>query len=225
MENFFEQSISMWPLWRWAELVAATSGLVSFWYLRSGRVLGYPVGMASTALYIWVNVQATLYAHAVIFIFFFLLRVYGWHHWLYGGIRGRNARYGYCGTAEWRILILGMSVGATGTYAALLLTDSDVALWDALTATGTLASVWLLARKRIESWLVGLVADLATIPLLLLQGMWVTAIQLCVFLWIGVSGFKYWQKLLAHQRHQDTPSSPSSPSSPPSSPSVPEGIA
>ena len=181
------------------EAVAALMGIVSVLFLRAGRVLGYPIGMLSVGIYVWICFEVKLYAHMGVNAYYFLMNIYGWHHWLRGE-DGAAARYGYCKRWERGVLLMGIPLCFGGLYYVLSMTDSDVVLWDALTTSIWVAAMWLLARKRIENWVGWIVADFVCVPLYFQKGLLLTSLQMLIFLCIATSGLIRWRR--AYQKQE-----------------------
>ena len=177
----------------WTEAIAALMGIIGVLYLQAGRTQGYPIGMISVSLYVWICFNAKLYAHAGVNAYYFLMNIYGWYHWLRGE-DGKKANYRYAKRWEYTLLLIGLPICATILYHVLGTTDSDVAIWDATTTSIWIAAMWLLARKRIENWIGWITADLVCIVLYYHKGLLLTSIQMLIFLCLATVGFFRWKK-------------------------------
>ena len=180
------------------EAAAALTGILGVLFLQAGRIWGYPIGMLSVGVYVWICFEAKLYAHMGVNAYYFLMNIYGWYHWLRGE-SGAAAHYGYCKKWEQRVLIMGIPICFGGLYYILNQTDSDVAFLDAFTTAIWIAAMWLLARKRIENWIGWIAADLICVPLYFQKGLLLTSLQMLIFLCIATVGFIRWRKLYQTQ--------------------------
>lgn len=194
MEVFLEQLQQM----SWTEAIAAVLGIVSVLYLQAGRVWGYPLGMLSVGLYVWICYEAKIYAHVGVNAYYFFMSVYGWYHWLRGE-KGTPARYGYCKNWEYGTLLLGIPLCFGLLYVVLQATDSNIALWDASTTSIWVAAMWLMARKRIENWLGWMLSDAICVPLYFYKGLTLTSVQMLLFFCLATRGFFNWRRMYRQQ--------------------------
>ncbi len=190
------------PVLEWVAIVAAVAEVL---LARANKVLLYPAGLISTGIYMYIFLQPSvkLYADAILNVYYFVMSIYGWVYW---GSRqkGSNAvRVTEASKKEW----LQIGVFALAGWGALYLlltwvfphtipgyTPSDVALWDALISATAWVGMWLLARRKVENWLLLNVSNIIAIPVILYKGMPFTA-ALTLFLFIvAIFGYIEWKK-------------------------------
>ena len=58
-----------------------------------------------------------------------------------------------------------------------------------------IVAMWLMARRKVESWIFLNIGDLISIPLYLYKGLAITTIQYFIFRIIAVMGYKSWVKI------------------------------
>lgn len=150
------------------------------------------------SLYLVVFWQVGLYADAGLQVVYIALGFYGWWHWLFGGRQGSRPRVSRTSRTEWMVL------GAVGVAATIGLwqllvrvSDSTVPLPDAVTTVLSLIATYGQTRKRVESWLIWITADLIFIPLYVYKGLWLTGLLYVVFLGLCVAGLRAWRLDLA----------------------------
>ena len=68
----------------------------------------------------------------------------------------------------------------------------SASFWDALTTSISLASQWLLNRKRLESWIGWIIVDVIYVPLYIYKDLYLTAILYGLFLLMAVMGLRAW---------------------------------
>ena len=49
-------------------------------------------------------------------------------------------------------------------------TDSNVPVWDSLTTAIFIVGMWLMAKKKVESWIWWIITNIASIPLYFIKG-------------------------------------------------------
>lgn len=180
------------------ELVAAVLGLVSVGLTVRQNVLCFPVGIAMVALYIVVFARARLYADAGLQVVYVVLQVYGWYEWLHGG-KG-DTELPVTRTAP-RTLAAWLTLGAVGTAAlgtALVRwTNQEVAYLDSAVAVYSLVAQGLLARKKIENWLVWIAIDVLAVGIYSWKHLYATAVLYALFCGMAAAGYRAWRRTLA----------------------------
>jgi nicotinamide mononucleotide transporter len=55
--------------------------------------------------------------------------------------------------------------------------------------------MWLMARRKIESWIFWIIGDIISIPLYFYKGLAITTIQYFIFTMIAIMGYISWKKI------------------------------
>lgn len=184
----------------WAEVVAFVLGL---WMVeRNMRVhpLGWPLAIASSALYGLLFADSRLYGEAGLQGFFIVVSVWGWHQWLQGTEAGRPLSVRHMPARERSAAAL-CTLLAWPALALLLhrTTDSDVPWLDALPTVASVTGQWLLGRKRVEAWVVWMGVNVFSVGLFLYKSLWLTALLYAVFAVLSVAGWRAWRRLAEAQ--------------------------
>ena len=203
MINSFLQDLTITQSLEW---LAAGLGVVSAWYIKEEKVVGYPLGMGSVALYVWICFDAKIYAHMGINLYYFGMSAYGWYYWrVHSQTQGKMIRY--CRAWEYVTLACVLPLLSFILYRLLTtFTDSDIAGWDTLTTTLWAGAMWLMARKCIENWIGWIIGDIICIPLYFQKALYFSSLQFLVFLCIATLGWMHWRKKyrIAHTHQQST---------------------
>ena len=69
---------------RW-EVLAVITGIISVYLSTRENIWSWPTALVNVALYFVVFYEAKLYADMGLQVVYFVLSVYGWYEWLYGG--------------------------------------------------------------------------------------------------------------------------------------------
>ena len=72
---------------------------------------------------------------------------------------------------------------------------------DMLTTALFLMAMWLMARRKIEHWLLWIIADAISVPLYFYKGFTFTALQYVVFTFIAIWAYYEWQQRYRTQPH------------------------
>ncbi len=148
--------------------------------------------IASSATYAVVFFGARLYGDSGLQLVFIAASVWGWYQWLRGAGGGplvvtRLTRAGW-----------GWSIGAWLVGFALIAgflkvyTDTDVPLTDGFLSAGSLVGQLLLARKKVENWIVWIAVDVLYVGLYVYKGLMLTAVLYAVFVVLAATGLRAW---------------------------------
>lgn len=178
------------------EVIAVLFSIASVILANRNSVWLYPTGIISTSLYLYIMTAVGLYAEALLNGYYLVMSIYGWVRWSINKEGNNAAAISYCDMRDWiiagAIVILGFTVlfVALSTY-----TDSDVSFADALVSAFAWAGMWLLAKHKIENWILLNISNAIAIPLLIYKGIPLTALLTVILFIVAVSGYLRWRKL------------------------------
>ena len=72
---------------------------------------------------------------------------------------------------------------------------------DALTSGLFFVGMWLMAKRKIENWILWIIGDIISIPLYFYKGYTFTSIQYIIFTIIAVYGYLEWKKILQQEKN------------------------
>jgi nicotinamide mononucleotide transporter len=179
------------------EILATLTGLANVWLLARQSIWNWPLGIATTSLYLVVFLRSGLYGDAGLQLVFIALNAFGWWYWLRGGNRQEILVVTRTLPNTWLWLAPVMLAGAAAlAFMLRRFTDSTVPQWDGLTTSLSLAATYGQTRKLLESWWLWIVADLIYIPLYLYKQLWPTAVLYAVFLGLCIIGLQKWRRAI-----------------------------
>ncbi len=160
----------------------------------------YPFGIASIIITAYVLYDAGLYAELLLNIYYLVMSIYGWVYWKTGGDK-KSVQAAYSDNKDWLITVLIVAAGFPVLYYALVhFTDSTVPAWDAWVSATAWAGMWLLAKRKIENWILLNISNAFAIPLLAYKGLHLYA-ALTLFLFIvAVFGYFQWKRIIAREQ-------------------------
>jgi nicotinamide mononucleotide transporter len=177
------------------EIVAAVFGIVGVYLSVRQNVWNWPIGIVGVALYVAVFYDARLYADMGLQVIYIALALYGWYQWLYGG-PGRTVLPVTRATS--RELLIAGTAGAVSAWAigALLAryTDASLPYLDSALTSASLVAQWLATRKRLENWVVWIVADIAYVGMFFYKRLYPTVVLYAVFTGLAVLGYVQWRR-------------------------------
>ena len=142
-----------------------------------------------------------MYADGILNIYYFAMSVYGWYWWS----RKKEDQVT-------NVLQITNSSNAQriqqvlvfiGFYAILLFVlqflknnfAPDAIPWaDALASASAYTAMWLMAKKKVESWIWWIITNITSIPLYFIKGYAFTSVQFIVLLILAVAGWIEWNK-------------------------------
>lgn len=166
------------------------------WLVGRQSLWNWPVGIANNLLWIALFASAGLYADSGLQVVYIGLAVWGWWTWA-GGTVSPATSLPVTGVTqrEWLgLAAAGIAGTAALTFVLAAWTPSTVPFWDAVTTVLSLLATWGQARKRWQSWLLWIAADIIYIPLYLHKGLTLTALLYVGFLGLCVSGLVRWRR-------------------------------
>ncbi len=196
--SFYENTLQ-WIISHYIEILGTISGLLYLVFSIKGNILLWPFGIVTSALYIYVFFVSRLYADMSINIYYVLISIYGWYHWLHPdkGSASGNEKLRITRITRRIALILTIITAALFVLIAFILiryTDSDIPLWDAFTTALSITATWMLARKILEHWILWIVVDSVSAGLYVYKELYPTLILFLVYTTLAVVGFYQWKK-------------------------------
>jgi nicotinamide mononucleotide transporter len=85
----------------------------------------------------------------------------------------------------------------------LLQTNSTVPVLDSFVSASACAGMWLLARRKVENWLLLNLSNVVAIPLMVYKGYYVTAGLTIVLFVVAIFGFMHWRTLYAINKAEE----------------------
>jgi nicotinamide mononucleotide transporter len=184
----------------WLEWMAVILGVAEVLLARANKVWLYPTGIAATLISIYLLLNVGLYAECLLSAYYVVMSFYGWYYW----IKKRNeppVKVSYATRQEWITTLLIVFVGWGVLYLALIyFTKSTVPVWDAWVSSTAWAGMWLLARRKIENWVLLNISNLFAVPLLFHKNLVMFAL-LTIFLFIvAIFGYFDWRKIIRQEK-------------------------
>jgi len=208
------------------EFVAMAFGIASVLFAKKENILVYPTGIISTALYVYLLSKWQMYGDLIINIYYTLMSIYGWWVWsrvvdeksqkhipitksstkdylLALGIFIFTSAFVIWVYRHYNVMPNKLGFNDSVQYAWQHLSTGKLAeikkitpFLDTFTTGAAFAAMWLMANKKLESWLFWIIVNIASVPLYFIKGYGFTGIQYFIFLVLAFQGYKEWQKLM-----------------------------
>jgi len=194
------------------EWIAVATGLASVWFSMKENILVYPTGIVSVLIYVYIAFNYKLYADMGVNFYYFVVSVYGWYYWVHPKNDSREQVPVTMNSKNENLFSVALTVGSFSIlyYVLSTFTDSDVAFWDSLTTCFAILGMFLMARKKLESWVAWIITDLISIPLYFYKGLVLTSFQFLVFTGIAFAGYFAWKKSMEKEQERKSQTASSS---------------
>jgi nicotinamide mononucleotide transporter len=185
----------------WLEFIAVITGIASVVFSRRENILVFPVGIISTAIYIYIYIKTGLYADAGVNFYYTLMSITGWWMWARKKEGETVLMITRSNTKDWQQTVLFFAISWLILFVVLKkFTDSTVPQADSFTAAAAIAGMWLMNKKKLENWIWWIVTDIVSIPLNFYKGLVFTSFQYTVFLVLATMGYITWRRKLHTQK-------------------------
>jgi nicotinamide mononucleotide transporter len=153
--------------------------------------------LINVIIYVFVYFSARLYAEVSLQLYYLVVSIYGWYYWQSG--KTKNKGSGLNITVCSRSLILKLSVIFVALFFLMAFvlkkyTNTDVPFVDAFVTALSFIATWLLAKKKIENWLVWIVVDASCIGVYIYKGLYPTIVLFAVLTVLAFVGYNSWKK-------------------------------
>lgn len=149
----------------------------------------------STALYVWIFGDVSLYMESALNVYYMAMAIYGWLQWQRGGADKSGVRI-VRWTARQHILGVAIILAASVTSGYLLSSNTAAKLpyLDSFTTWGSVFTTIMVAQKVLENWLYWIVINSVSIYLYIDRGLDQTAAMFFLYLVLATIGFLTWKK-------------------------------
>lgn len=182
------------------EYIAVVFGIASVIFYRLENILVYPVGMINTSIYIYLYITHGLYADASVNFYYTVMSIVGWKMWAKNKRAASTLIITKSSTKDWISAFIFFGVCWIILYIILKnFTDSTVPKADSFTSAAAFTGMWLMNKKKTESWVWWIITDFASIPLNFYKHLVFTSFQYLIFLILAFMGYITWMKKLQHR--------------------------
>ena len=182
------------------EYIAVFFGIGSVWYSKKEDILVYPVGLVSTVIYTYLSINGHLFGEASVNIFYTVMSIYGWILWTRKD-RDRHPLLNITDSSlqEWisHLSFFAAMYGVIFISLTLLkkyFAPGAIPWADSLASATAYTGMWLMAKKKLESWYWWIATNLASIPLYFVKQYVFTSVFYFILLVMAFWGLAAWKK-------------------------------
>ncbi|MES2359170.1 MAG: nicotinamide riboside transporter PnuC [Gemmatimonadota bacterium] len=180
------------------EAVAVIFGIISVYLGTRENIWSWPTALVNVALFFALFLESGLYSDTGLQVVYFVLSLYGWYEWLYGGAGRTAITVTRTSRRTWTVLAgIGVVVWALLGTITSRLPGTALPYVDAATTTVSLLAQWMMTRKLIENWLIWIAVDVVYVGMFIYKGLYLTAFNYGIYLVLAVMGYFAWKRSLA----------------------------
>ena len=154
----------------------------------------------STAIYVWIFGDVSLYMESALNIYYMAMAVYGWYQWRLGGDNSTGRAICRWGFEQHAIALLLILAGTLlSGYLLAANTDAKLPYLDSFTTWASILTTLMVARKVLENWLYWMVTNSVSIFMFIDRELYQTAVMLGLYLGLSVVGYFAWRKVYLNQ--------------------------
>jgi len=181
------------------EVAASLLILVNVWLVARRSIWNYAFGIVGTVLYGWVFFTAKLYSDMLLQAFFVVVQLYGWQQWTRSAARSGEVVVEELDLRARLSWVAGIAVAIAVWGAAMhRYTDAALPWWDAAIAMMSIAAQILMSLRKRENWMLWIVADMVSIGVYAVKGLWLTTGLYVILLGLAIWGLATWTRAERH---------------------------
>jgi len=159
----------------------------------------------STAIYVYIFGDVSLYMESALNVYYMGMAVYGWLQWQKGGANHSGVEIVRWTAKHHIICILVILIASViSGYLLSVNTDARLPYLDSFTTWASVLTTVMVARKVLENWLYWIVINSVSIYLYIDRDLDQTAAMFTLYLVLSVLGYVAWKKNHVLQDRQIT---------------------
>ena len=201
--NFFTEAyrhVSLYVLI--LELLVFIFGIASVLFAKKENILVYPTGLVATIITVYLLYKAGYFGDMMLNFYYSVMSIYGWWNWSRKKqdnsvilISKTNLKEKGIGSLMFIITMI-ITYGVYKYFGQEIKSENYI---DIFTSGIFFTAMWFMANKKIENWILWIVADIITVPLYAYRGLGMLSLQYLIFTILAIQGYFKWKKTLNKQ--------------------------
>lgn len=206
MQDIVQKFISQVQQTSLLEYIAVVTGIASVYFSKKEKILVYPVGLINTIIYVFISIEGSLFGEAAVNLYYTVMSFYGWMLWTRKDQQQHTILHITASSfKEWMQQLLFFAAFYLAIFFALTWAKnafyaSTIPALDAFASATAFTGMWLMAKKKVESWYWWIATNITSIPLYFIKGYVLTSAYYFVLLILAVFGLFEWKQRAAAVR-------------------------
>lgn len=185
----------------WLEWFGVFFAVVQVLLAQKNNIHNYLFGIAGIVLAMFVKFNAKLYAEFTLDFYYLVMSIYGWMFWKFGKKENQTPITFTTTTEKYKAAAIVMSAFLIFYVFLTHFTNSDVPLCDSLVTAFAWAGMWLMAKRKIENWVLLNISNLLAVPLLIHKELYLYAALTAFLFVVAIFGYINWYKILKQDKN------------------------
>lgn len=200
LQEAYQQFIDGMKSTGWLEYIAVFTGIASVWFSRLENIWVYPTGLINTIIYIYLSFKGGLLGEASVNFYYTVMSIYGWLLWAKKDQQDRPVLHiTKTSKQDWFLHLAFFAAFYLIIFFVLTYLKKDFAPgaipWaDAFASATAFTGMWLMTKKKVESWYWWIATNIASIPLYFVKHYVFTSVYYVVLLIMAIFGLFEWMK-------------------------------
>ena len=209
-QTIWQQFIEGMKHTTWIEYIAVFSGIASVWFSRIENIWVYPVGLVNTIIYIWISVKGNLFGEASVNFYYTVVSIYGWILWAKKDTHQHHiVNIEFSNAKQWLHHILFftffyVTIFFILTYLKKSFAPNAIPWADAFASATAYTGMWLMAKKKVESWYWWIATNIASVPLYFVKHYVFTSVYYIILLIFAFFGLVEWMRRAKAVNHESS---------------------
>ena len=177
------------------EIIGFIFGVAGIWLTMRENTWCFPIGLVNVIVSLVLFFSQKLYSDCIQQIVYILLLSYGWYKWLIGENKKSELKISFSSN---KLLVILLSLCILFSLAAGFMfekyTDASLPYWDASATALSFTAQWMIARKKIENWLLWMIVNSMYVGIYLYKDLLLYAVLFFIYFLLAVKGWMEWKK-------------------------------
>lgn len=200
MQHFFQTFVTQVQQTSLMEFIAVITGIASVFFSKKENILVYPVGLINTIIYVYISIEGSLFGEASVNFYYTVMSIYGWILWARRDQQHKVVLHITTSSfKEWTqqlvfFAFFYVAIFLALTWARKAFYANTIPFMDAFASATAFTGMWLMAKKKVESWYWWIATNVTSIPLYFIKGYALTSVYYIILLVLALFGLIEWQQ-------------------------------
>ncbi len=182
------------------ELIGFLFGIAGVWLTVRKNIWCFPVGIVNVLITAYLVFDKHLFAGTIQQLVYFVLLVAGWIMWSRKKREEQDIRVETLRRSDYLLLLLVFLAGSASlSWLLKHYSTASLPVADSSATVMSFIAQWLIARRKIENWVLWLVVNPVYLVIFLIKDMPLYAILSAVYFFLAWMGLKHWLQILKKQ--------------------------